>query len=73
MCLGRCEIVPALCVGMQPETLSPLQSWTAERPLRHSHAEHRNDHREACCCNSRLSSTRLGGCWRSCRPKRKDM
>ncbi|OXR34889.1 hypothetical protein PSUM_03095 [Pseudomonas umsongensis] len=37
-------IVPTLCVGMQPGTLRvPFQSWNAERPLRHSHAERGND------------------------------
>ncbi len=38
-------IVPTLCVGMQPGTLCvPFESWNAERPLRHSHAERGNDH-----------------------------
>ncbi len=37
-------IVPTLCVGMQPGTLRvPFESWNAERPLRHSHAERGND------------------------------
>ena len=40
-------IVPTLCVGMQPGTLCvPFESWNAERPLRHSHAERGND--QAC-------------------------
>ncbi|NWL18385.1 hypothetical protein DM828_03460 [Pseudomonas umsongensis] len=38
------QIVPTLCVGMQPGTLCvPFASWNAERPLRHSHAERGND------------------------------
>ncbi|CAH0210916.1 hypothetical protein SRABI89_01986 [Pseudomonas koreensis] len=37
-------IVPTLRVGMQPGTLCVPQSWNAERPLRHSHAERGNDH-----------------------------
>ena len=37
-------IVPTLRVGMQPGTLRvPFESWNAERPLRHSHAERGND------------------------------
>ncbi|PZW99371.1 hypothetical protein DFS28_103443 [Pseudomonas sp. 478] len=40
----RVLIVPTLCVGMQPGTLRvPFESWNAERPLRHSHAERGND------------------------------
>ncbi|PAU58865.1 hypothetical protein BZL43_11200 [Pseudomonas sp. PICF141] len=31
-------------MGMQPGTLRvPFESWNAERPLRHSHAERGND------------------------------
>ena len=37
-------IVPTLCVGMQPGTLCVhFESWNAERPLRHPHAERGND------------------------------
>ena len=35
-------IVPTLCVGMQPGTLC-VPKADAERPVRHSHAEHGND------------------------------
>ncbi len=38
------QIVPTLRVGMQPGTLRvPFESWNAERPFRHSHAELGND------------------------------
>jgi len=37
-------IVPTLCVGMQPVTLRVTsRKRNAERPWKHSHAEHGND------------------------------
>ncbi len=37
-------IVPTLCVGMPQGTLRvPFESWNAERPGLHSHAERGND------------------------------
>ncbi|APV38560.1 hypothetical protein PFAS1_04095 [Pseudomonas frederiksbergensis] len=42
--LADTVIVPTVPVGMQPGTLRvPFESWNAERPLRHSHAERGND------------------------------